>query len=201
MADLITLQEYKDAKGISSPKLDDKLPFLIAAASQYIKNYISLSLVDNINTPVVEYFDGTNTDRLLLTEFPLISIVSVGTSTDNAETFTTLDPTLYYTDECLGAIYSVPTRFAMPCGNTKRSVRVEYLAGYGVEDVGNPGTYLENLPDDIKLATIELVAHYLKEDWTPRRSQRGSSEENVTVGSTLVVPIHIKRLLDIYRRL
>ena len=46
MADLITLQDYKTAQGITKPKDDSRLNILIPSVSQLIKTYCGNSFVD-----------------------------------------------------------------------------------------------------------------------------------------------------------
>ena len=45
MADLITLQEYKTAEGITQPKDDARLNALIPSVSQLVKTYCGNSLL------------------------------------------------------------------------------------------------------------------------------------------------------------
>ena len=44
MADLVTLAEYKEAEGITSPKEDLRLATLVPAVSQLVKTYCGNSL-------------------------------------------------------------------------------------------------------------------------------------------------------------
>ena len=46
MADLITLQDYKTAEGISAPKDDARLNVLIPSVSELVKTYCGNSFVD-----------------------------------------------------------------------------------------------------------------------------------------------------------
>ena len=46
MADLITLQEYKTAEGITAPKDDARLNVLIPSVSELVKTYCGNSFID-----------------------------------------------------------------------------------------------------------------------------------------------------------
>ena len=56
MADLITLEDYKEAEGISTPKDDLKLGALIPSVSALVKTYCGNSIVDHYSTDKVETF-------------------------------------------------------------------------------------------------------------------------------------------------
>jgi hypothetical protein len=57
MADLITLQEYKTAEGITQPKEDARLNVLIPSISQLVKTYCGNSFVDFYSTNKTETFN------------------------------------------------------------------------------------------------------------------------------------------------
>ena len=65
MADLVTLAEYKEAEGISSPKEDLRLATLVPAVSQLVKTYCANSIIDHYSTNKVEVF-CTNWDTYLV---------------------------------------------------------------------------------------------------------------------------------------
>ena len=59
MANLITLAEYKESEGISSPKEDLRLNSLIPSVSQLVKTYCGNSLVDFYSSNKTETFNIT----------------------------------------------------------------------------------------------------------------------------------------------
>ena len=58
MSNLITLAEYKDAEGITSPKEDLRINSLIPSVSQLVKTYCGNSFVDFYSSNKVEDFIG-----------------------------------------------------------------------------------------------------------------------------------------------
>ena len=54
MADLITLQQYKTAEGITQPKDDARLNVLIPSVSALVKTYCGNSIIDHFSTNKVE---------------------------------------------------------------------------------------------------------------------------------------------------
>ena len=56
MADLVTLAEYKEAEGISSPKEDLRLATIVPSVSQLVKTYCGNSIIDHYSTNKVEVF-------------------------------------------------------------------------------------------------------------------------------------------------
>ena len=54
MADLITVQEYKDAEGIRGDNNDDRLAILVPQVSDLAKKYCGTSFID--------YFSSTKTE-------------------------------------------------------------------------------------------------------------------------------------------
>ena len=78
MTNLITLEEYKEAEGIQSPKEDLRIEALIPAVSQLIKTYCGISIVDYYSTNKTEVINvAWGTHMVQLTESPVNTIVSV----------------------------------------------------------------------------------------------------------------------------
>ena len=46
MADLITVNEYKDAQGLRGEKDDDRLAILVPQISDLVKKYCGISFID-----------------------------------------------------------------------------------------------------------------------------------------------------------
>ena len=55
MANLITLQQFKDAEGIQSPKDDYKITRIIDSVSQMVKTYCANSFLDFYSTNKVNF--------------------------------------------------------------------------------------------------------------------------------------------------
>jgi len=190
MADLITLEEYKESKGLSSVKDDYRLNTLIDSVSQLVKTYCGNSIVDYYSTNKVETFSiDWDTHLVQLTESPVNSVVSVETRDTVAASYTTLASTEYYLDTATDSIMYVSSG-----SNNYRNwprgpgaVKVTYTAGYS------------DTPADLKLACIDLVQYYYKEEHTQRRTLAGATIENQGSGDGRGFPDHIKRVLDMYK--
>jgi hypothetical protein len=177
---LITLQEYKTYAGINSVEQDAKISSLIASVSALIKTYCSRSIVDYYASPMEQYFDGEYS-RLLLTEYPIKSVLSLGYSVDYGVTYTELTQgTNYVVDKATDTLVIVD-------GVSRKGVnalKVTYFGGY------------ETAPDDLKLAALDLVQYYTKSENNPKKVNGFVSVEYVMSAD---FPSHIKRVLDLYR--
>ena len=70
------------------------------------------------------------------------------------------------------------------------TVKIVYTAGYDV------------IPGDLKLAVLDLVTYYLKDEHKARQSIAGASIQNQsssTQRDNVSFPDHIKRVLDLYK--
>ena len=57
MANLVTLQQYKDFDGLSVVKTDARINVIIPQVTKVVKNYCGSSIVDYYSTNKTEYFD------------------------------------------------------------------------------------------------------------------------------------------------
>ena len=191
MADLITLAEYKEAEGIASPKEDLRLATLVPSVSQLVKTYCGNSIVDYYSTNKVEEFNiDWHTHIVQLTESPVNTIVSVEKRDSVTESYTTVPTTDYYldttTDSVLYVTGSTYKHWPMGAG----AVKVTYTAGYSA------------CPLDLKLAVVDLITYYLKDEHKERRTLGGASIQNQSTSSvrdSVAFPGHIKRVLDMYK--
>ncbi len=193
MADLITLQDYKDAEGLSTPKEDLRINALIPSVSQLIKTYCANSFVDYYSSNKTEEFNiNWGTHIVQLTESPINAIVSVQERQSYSDSYTTLTTGAYEyaldtkTDSVLrtnsGSYQNWPTGVG--------AVKVVYTAGYSA------------VPADLKLAVIDLITYYLKDEHKQRRTMAGASIQNDGSSSqkdNVAFPDHIKRVLDLYK--
>ena len=70
------------------------------------------------------------------------------------------------------------------------AVKVVYTAGYSA------------VPSDLKLAVLDLVTYYLKDEHKQRQSIAGATMQNQASTSqrnNVSFPDHIKRVLDLYK--
>ena len=194
MADLVTLEEYKDAENINTTKDDTRLSALIVSVSQLVKTYCANSIIDFYSTNKTETFNiDWNSHIVQLTESPIVEVSLVQERDSYQESYTTLTTTAheYFLDEKTDSIIRTNS------GNTYKNwprgagaVRVVYKAGYA------------STPADLKLAVIDLITYYHKDEHKQRQTIAGASIQNQTSTSqrnNVAFPDHIKRVLDLYK--
>ena len=194
MADLITLEEYKDAENINTTKDDTRLSALIVSVSQLVKTYCANSIIDFYSTNKTETFNiDWNSHIVQLTESPIVEVSLVQERDSYQESYTTLTTTAheYFLDEKTDSIIRTNS------GNTYKNwprgagaVKVVYKAGYA------------STPADLKLAVIDLITYYHKDEHKQRQTIAGASIQNQTSTSqrnNVAFPDHIKRVLDLYK--
>lgn len=175
MADLVTLQEYKDYKRINNPERDTLIQMLISSASGLIKTYCGRTFIDYFDVPKTEAINITSgMTGIVLKETPIIGNVLV--SSDNVDISSDIS-----VDSELGIVYYDVGMFTPGLG----SVIVTYTGGY------------EDTPSDIKLATFELVDYYLNGEHTQKKTFGGATIENYQTGNEW--PFHIRAILNMYR--
>lgn len=181
---LVTKAEYKAYAGINSTTQDSEIDSLIPKVSQLVKSYCRASFVDYVDETKTEVFDG-GFSEILLTEAPLIQILSVSSSDDYGQTYTKL---VKYTDwvDIGDTILSLSPNGFMP---KIKGYKVTYNAGYEV------------IPDDLKLATLDLIQYYLKNSsavHSTRQTTPNTMQVEYLSGSQF--PAHIRRVLDMYKQ-
>jgi hypothetical protein len=199
MADLVTLQQYKDFAGLQSLKNDARINIVIDQVSQLVKSYCGTTIIDYASTNKTEYFNiGLGVDRIILEESPLIQVVSVEERTSQADAYVTLitensdssGKYEYIADMESDSIVRTTSTGTKPFPKGMKAVKVVYKAGY------------TSTPDDLKLAVFDLIKYYMKDERKERQTIAGSSIEN-PLSSSLVgnigFPDHIKRILDMYK--
>jgi hypothetical protein len=191
MADLVTLAEYKEAEGISSPKEDLRLATIVPAVSQLVKTYCGNSLIDYYSTNKIETFSvDWDTHVIQLTESPTNTIVSVEKRDSVSESYSTVPTTDYYLDTATDSVLYVTGSTYKNWPKGAGSVKVTYTAGYSA------------CPADLKLAVFDLITYYLKDEHKERRTLGGASIQNqgsTSLSNSVAFPDHIKRVLDLYK--
>ena len=194
MANLVTLEEYKDAEGISNPKEDLRINALLPSVSQLVKTYCGNSIIDYYSTNKTETFNiEWNTHIIQLTESPVNTIVSVEERPSYQDAYVTLTEANYdyYFDSSTDSI--LRTNSSGGYNSWRKGVaaaRVVYTAGYA------------STPEDLKLAVFDLITYYLKDEYKERRTLGGASIQNqtsTTQRDNVAFPDHIKRVLDLYK--
>ena len=180
--DLVTKAEYKTYMGITSTNSDTEIDFLIPKVSDLVKSYCRRTFVDYVSDIKIEYFDG-GFKEFLLKETPIVTIASVAYSQDYGKTYTNL---VKYTD---WVIQGDSIRSLNPSGFTEliNGYRVNYFAGY------------ETLPGDLKLAVLDLIEYYSRNNGAVHSSRDlnpNTTQINYVASTNL--PATIKRVLDQY---
>ena len=200
MADLVTLQQYKDFAGLVSLVNDARIAIVIDNVSQLVKSYCGTTLVDYASTNKVEYHNIRDTDviTLITEESPIIQVVSVKERKNQADAYTTLitensDSSGKY--EYIVDIQTDSITRTTSTGNKNwaqgmKAVEITYKAGY------------TSTPDDLKLAVFDLIKYYMKDERKERMAIGGASVENPlssSLSGNIGFPDHIKRILDMYK--
>lgn len=195
MADIITLAEYKSYMGKTKTDSDQKLTFLIAAASNLIKTYTGSDYPEDPDTPIEEWFDvDYDTDVLFPKYYPITSIQMVeeiNRTLNDSTIHLVLDygADYYHTSDTIVRIPNGTHSFVnWPIG--PQAVKITYTAG----TAGGAG----GAPNDVKLACIQLVEYYENEHYIPSKSLQGGSM--VFSGTTEpLIPPHVRAILDYYK--
>ena len=194
MANLITLQDYKTAEGITQPKDDARLDVLIPSVSQLVKTYCGNSFVDYYSSNKTETIDiNWGTYIAQLTESPVNAIVSVQERTAYNGSYTTLTTGAYeyYLHSETDSVYRTTSSGLFQNWPTGvGAVKIVYTAGYSA------------IPGDLKLAVLDLITYYLKDEHKQRQSIAGASIQNqgsTSQNNNVSFPDHIKRVLDLYK--
>jgi hypothetical protein len=186
MANLITLAEYKALNSISSTTQDAQLNILLPKISQFIKTYCNRTFIDFYDEPTFTTSDG-GVQYIYVKECPIVSIISVEYSNDFGRTFTALTE---FTDYVLNTTYDRIESTDEFRGFEKalNGYKVTYTGGY------------EKLPEDIKLAALDLINYYMKSDMSIKSTRNvGSNDTSIEYITTTSLPAHIRRVLDLYR--
>jgi len=200
MADLITLQQYKDFAGLTGVTMDSRINVIVDSISQLVKNYCGTSIIDDYSSAKTEYFDikDSSTTRVMLDEGPINAVTSVSERESQADSYVTLitensdssGKYEYIVDSITDSIIRTNEEVDKSFPKGRKAVKVVYTAGYS------------STPDDLKLALFDLVKYYLKDQRKERMSIAGASVENpvsTTLRNNIGFPDHIKRILDMYK--
>ena len=194
MTNLITLEEYKEAEGIQSPKEDLRIEALIPAVSQLVKTYCGNSIVDYYSTNKTEVINiNWGTEVIHLTESPVNAIVSVEERDSYQSSYfqlTEANHEFYFDSTTDSILRTTGGRSYKHWAKGPGAVRVVYTAGY------------ETVPADLQLAVIDLITYYFKDEHKERRTLAGASVQNQASSSqrnNVAFPDHIKRVLDLYK--
>jgi len=182
---LVTKTEYKTYAGISSTNQDAEIDLLIPKVSELVKTYCRRTFVDYTDESLTQKSNG-GFDKIILAECPVVQVLGVATSTDYGKTYTDLTE---YTDWVLDTEDNTIASLAVG-GFAKliNGYQVTYYAGY------------EAVPEDLKLAVLDLITYYRKNDGAVHnnRTPGGGGSVQLEYIMNTNFPAHIKRVLDQY---
>lgn len=188
-APLVTLEDYKTYKKITKTDSDNELQFIIDSVNVLVRTFVGHSIIDYYTTPITESFNVKQGQTgLHLNEWPMVQLIRVETREDHTQPYAIMDPTRYYVDTDVDCIYLHGKSEFWPEGFG--AAKVTYRAGY------------EKVPLDLRMACLDLVHMYIKEEYKEKRSIGSTSIDNSSnKASSLATewPIHIIRVLDMYR--
>ena len=190
MANLITVDTYKEIAGITSTKEDTKLDILVPAISQLVKTYCGNSIIDYYTTEKTELFTiDWNTHLVQLTESPVISVSSVYVRESVTDNYSALSADDWYLETTTDSIYRIYGSGYQNFPQGAGSVKVVYNAGYS------------ECPADLQLAVADLITYYLRDEYKTRQTLSGATRENPesSLRNGVAFPDHIKRVLDLYK--
>ncbi len=202
MANLIELFDYKASQGITGTKDDARLDSLITSVSQLVRTYCGNGITTFYSTATGEspannkktedFSINWASNIIQLTESPVVQVHSVKERDNPAGTYTVLvENTDYYVDYSTDSIYRITSSgSAKNWSNGPGTVQVSYNAGYAT------------CPEDLKLAVIDLITYYHKDEHKARQTIAGASIQNQASTSqrnNVTFPDHIKRVLDLYK--
>ena len=200
MADLVTLQQYKDFNGLESVKNDARINNIIDNVSQLVKNYCASSIIDYASSAKTEFITIKDdlVDTIILEESPLITVTSIQERTSQSDAYVTLitensdssGKYEYLTNTESDSIVRTTATGTKSFPKGRKAVEVIYRAGY------------TTTPDDLKLAVFDLIKYYMKDERKERMSISGASVENPlssSLSGNIGFPDHIKRILDMYK--
>lgn len=181
---LITKAEYKAYMGLTSTNEDTKIDILIPKVSSLVKEYCKRSFLDYVNEGKVEFFDG-GTSIFVPSEGPLLAVTSLEYSTNYGVTYTDLVENTDY-------VVLISKSIIIPVGTMEfpyypNGYKLTYNSGYEV------------LPESLKLAIIDLITYYIKNDSAVHSSRApGGNTVQIEYITTTSLPAHIRRVLDLY---
>ena len=155
---LVTNANYLYYLGVDqSTTITNTLTPLISAVEKRVKEYLNRDI--EITAYTDELYDGNGTSKLVLRQFPIVSVSAIkrydGIASGNVETWTTL---VEHTDYDRLIIPKEAYSVILDNGAFDKGIqnyKITYIAGFGT--VGTGSTLTNAIPDDIQNACKELL--------------------------------------------
>lgn len=183
---LLTLNEYKTLENINSTQNDTRLKAILISVEQFVTNYCAREFEQATFVETPEITEQT----MFLNNFPVDSLTSIG-YIDYEDLPQVADVTDFRLFGAEGIVEVDDAAWGTLCYNAKYSTRfleITYIGGFVV------------IPEDLKLAVSSLVTYYFKDETSPVKSQNVRTID-YSVMSAVNLPPHIRRVLDLYRRI
>lgn len=183
---LITVAEYKSYSGISSTNQDAAIATVIPKVSELVKSICRRTFVDYVDDFKTEIKRSLTNNRFLARETPVLSVSSVEFSEDFGKTYTSL---VEYQDYVVDTEADAVEIISYPYVNYSKvnAFKFTYNAGY------------ETIPEDLKIAVMDLIQYYLRNDSAVHSSKSISPNTmQIEYVSSTNLPAHIKRILDLH---
>ena len=200
MANLVTLQQYKDFAGLKGVGEDAKINVILPAISQAVKTYCGTSFIDFYSNDKTEFFDilDTSTTAVMVDESPLVSVSQVQERENQSSSYVTLitensngsGKYEYIVDTALDMVRRTTATGDKAFPKGRKAVKVVYRSGYA------------STPSDLKLACFDLIKYYLKDERKSGLTIAGATVRNevsTSLRENIGFPDHIKRILDFYK--
>ena len=185
--DLVTLAEYKKYMGITSTTEDAQNKSLITFCSNLVKTLCRRTFVDYVDDAKTEYFRGNGDFHF--SEYPVISVNSVEYSEDYGKTYTAITEFQdYVVDQESQTINFLTAPYNSDVARVNK-LRITYNAGFTSD----------TFPVDLKLAVLDLVKYYSRNDGAVHSHKNpGSNTVLIDYITNNRLPAHISRVLDLY---
>jgi len=163
MALLVTLSDYKAARGLSGTGNDTALTYFLGVASAAVRRYCGRNDTDGFEDKArTEVYDGFGLNSIQLREMPVTSVASVSSVGDSG-TLSALDATAYRVDDLAGIVYlagaqALPRGGFGPWGSAAYSITM--LPNYGNEPQSWSVTYTAGyatIPYDLQEVVMQMV--------------------------------------------
>ena len=200
MANLVTLQQYKDFAGLKGVGEDAKINVILPAISQAVKTYCGTSFIDFYSNDKTEFFDilDTSTTAVMVDESPLVSVSQVQERENQSSSYVTLitensngsGKYEYIVDTALDMVRRTTATSDKAFPKGRKAVKVVYRSGYA------------STPSDLRLACFDLIKYYLKDERKSGMTISGAqirNEVSTSLRENIGFPDHIKRILDFYK--
>lgn len=186
---IVSLEDTRLFLGYSDSSKDEKIKLMINVATDMIETYTGRRFIQTTYTD--QPFDGNGEDEVLLPQYPVTSLTSLGKngSYDNSPSWDVIDSEDYFLNGPSGILKGV-SRFSRGTQN----YRATYVAGY----------LLANVPWDLKFAAMQMVEYLMNKQAAAGIVSERLGDHSVTYKQETVdqygIPDAVRIVLDKHKR-